>query len=772
MTQRTGRRKASPAAAAAGRTPAAAADRRRVVKVAIVGGGCAGMTAAWELCKRNLQPGDAYYDITVYEKDSRLGGKGSSVRDADGRILEHGLHIWLGFYENAFRMMREAYGEAGLLGMGPNAKDPALRLPIGRFEDAFSPESHVGVASRAGNGDWESWTGHLPPMKGMPGEALDAASNPFTLAAYLSRCVGLSLALMHSVVGPADPEAGAPRPDGRSASDEATDLEFDRGSGGAGGSSSSLLLERAMHWLEVGALTTTAGLLQAVTIVETWLGDFDPMPGFDSTILKFLQTLAAQVRKRLRKLVGVDPHLRRKTEIIDLIITIVVGLYRDRVLFDQERGLDAIDDIDCRDWLRKHGALKSSVDSPFVVGLYDLAFCYADGDRSRPALAAGQALRGALRMFFTYRGSIFWRMRSGMGETVFSPLYRVLASTQRHLDGRPVDNPYPVRFRFGHALRELSLVPQGDKRLALEAMSFECRGPAEVALDAFGCWRPPPARAGRPKPLRLTRRAHRHDDAAHGFDCAVFALGIDDFRQVMARSRPPADADYTRRLGHMFAQVKTIATQAAQVWLNTSLHDLGWTRGSVLMSGCESPLETWADMSHTLPSEQQWRVRVAGSRPSTFDASRSVMYFCGTLPQSQIDKLAGGKSEADPAQLDALVRQNLAHVLESERMLPYWPRTRAEKHRAVHKLVGGLQAQHVRANAEGSERYTLAVPGSARYRISPLDDSVVNLTLAGDWTDCGFNEGCVEAAVMSGMLAAHAISLHPALEDIIGYDHP
>jgi hypothetical protein len=30
----------------------------------------------------------------------------------------------------------------------------------------------------------------------------------------------------------------------------------------------------------------------------------------------------------------------------------------------------------------------------------------------------------------------------------------------------------------------------------------------------------------------------------------------------------------------------------------------------------------------------------------------------------------------------------------------------------------------------------------------------------------------VEAAVMSGLLAAHAISLSPDLDEIIGYDHP
>jgi uncharacterized protein with NAD-binding domain and iron-sulfur cluster len=66
----------------------------------------------------------------------------------------------------------------------------------------------------------------------------------------------------------------------------------------------------------------------------------------------------------------------------------------------------------------------------------------------------------------------------------------------------------------------------------------------------------------------------------------------------------------------------------------------------------------------------------------------------------------------------------------------------------------------------------LSVPGSASHRISPLDNTYDNLTIAGDWTDCSLNLGCVEAAVMSGRLASHAISGFPALEDIIGFDHP
>jgi uncharacterized protein with NAD-binding domain and iron-sulfur cluster len=47
-----------------------------------------------------------------------------------------------------------------------------------------------------------------------------------------------------------------------------------------------------------------------------------------------------------------------------------------------------------------------------------------------------------------------------------------------------------------------------------------------------------------------------------------------------------------------------------------------------------------------------------------------------------------------------------------------------------------------------------------------------NLTVAGDWTYSGFQSGCVEGAVMSGLVAAHALSGTPSLKDIIAYDHP
>ena len=94
-------------------------DRDGPAKVAVLGGGCGGLAAAWALTATpELRE---RFDVTVYERSWALGGKGASGRmpnsSGDGvrgqRIHEHGLHIWFGFYVHAFRMLRDAYQESG-----------------------------------------------------------------------------------------------------------------------------------------------------------------------------------------------------------------------------------------------------------------------------------------------------------------------------------------------------------------------------------------------------------------------------------------------------------------------------------------------------------------------------------------------------------------------------------------------------------------------------------------------------------------------------------
>src|SRR6188472_2006995 len=69
----------------------------------------AGLAAAWALT--DPSPDSAVESVTVYQRGWRLGGKGASSRGRHGRIEEHGLHVWLGYYANAFGLLREVYEE-------------------------------------------------------------------------------------------------------------------------------------------------------------------------------------------------------------------------------------------------------------------------------------------------------------------------------------------------------------------------------------------------------------------------------------------------------------------------------------------------------------------------------------------------------------------------------------------------------------------------------------------------------------------------------------
>ena len=720
------------------------------MRVAIVGGGCAGLTAAWHL-SRNPK-----YEVHVYERSSHLGGKGASTRDRNGRILEHGLHVWLGFYENAFRMMRECYAEVEARKWGPKAARLEDRLAHGSIDEAFFPEPNIGVAGELGE-QLNVWSGFLPPAKGLPGTDLDPDSNPFTLPSYLVRCVSLLKTLMLSVVAPAPGDfAGNPRPDERSKLDEAIQLDFSfdpiR--------SPTAVIERIARLLRTGVLTGAAGLLQAVTLLENWLHDLDQSPQVADSILQLIEAIVAQTRKLLRDIVAIDERIRWKTEIIDIVMTITVGLYRDRVLFS-ERGLDAINHFDYREWLLRHGATKSSVDSRFMKGIYDLVFAYEDGDRTRHALAAGVALRGALRMFFTYRGSMFWRLRSGMGDAVFAPMYRVMLERDRKVGGvgGEAGPARPVQFHFLHELTRIDIDWTDKHRRFVTGLEFATKGdpdsidkPGAAALDHFGGW---PNDESRSKDAGYART--RTPVVVKNFDAVIFALGIDDLKTVCGNpdTRQAFLDNMPPEWKKMQEDVTTVATQSAQVWLDADLEKLGWKRGPGIFTALDMPFNTWADMTHTLATERAWRVAKGDNSKSP---TRSVAYFCGVVRED-----GSGGPRKKKKKKAASANENLNDLLRKDiRML--WPQFKGTVD-AAHR--------HVQDNQTGSDRYTLSRPGTIDSRISPLERPVLNMTIAGDWTACGLDAGCVEAAVMSGMLAAHAITNEdPALDAIIGYDHP
>lgn len=113
-------------------------------RIAILGGGAAALSAAW-----TIKQHDPDAEVTVYQMGWRLGGKGASGRNQDRnmRIEEHGLHVFLGFYQNAHRLMQQVYGELG--------RDPAKHA-FASWHDAFKPHSVVALMEHFGNA-WTPW---------------------------------------------------------------------------------------------------------------------------------------------------------------------------------------------------------------------------------------------------------------------------------------------------------------------------------------------------------------------------------------------------------------------------------------------------------------------------------------------------------------------------------------------------------------------------------------------------------------------------------------
>jgi uncharacterized protein with NAD-binding domain and iron-sulfur cluster len=121
----------------------------RPTKIAILGGGIAALTTAFELTSD--PDWRSSYEITIYQQGHRLGGKCASARTrqlgawgAIERIEEHGLHMFFGFYENAFAVLRACYQELQRMPLVP---DETRRLT---WEEAFAPHDLIMFGSKSG----------------------------------------------------------------------------------------------------------------------------------------------------------------------------------------------------------------------------------------------------------------------------------------------------------------------------------------------------------------------------------------------------------------------------------------------------------------------------------------------------------------------------------------------------------------------------------------------------------------------------------------------
>jgi uncharacterized protein with NAD-binding domain and iron-sulfur cluster len=712
-------------------------DTPRKQQIAILGGGAASMATAWGLTSA---PGwQDRYDITVYQMGWRLGGKGASGRNADmaNRIEEHGVHIWLGFYENAFRVIRQVYQECADAGLIAGS-------PLSDWTKAFSRHSVMSAMDNA-SGTWKPWGVSWPMNDELPGEEalFEQKAQAPTPWDYVVKLTGWMTARAEGL-GPHPSPSSSPGP-----------ME---------------LPDWVDHLLrDVAGIGEPSAAAQAAAKPQDWgylavahelATQMHPDPSAHTAdqhkgLVSLLESAAHHLFARLGY-PDLGEDIRQTIIAIDIAAAIARGLVMDDIL---HKGFDVIDDVELIEWLVKHGCRHP--DAPVIRSGYDACFAYVDGDPARPRFSAGVAVHGGLRMWLTYRGAIMWRMCAGMGDTIFAPLY--LALKRRG-----------VKFAFFHRVDNVGLSADGTAvdriDMTVQATpSNPARGYEPiVTVGGVPCW------PDRPLFTQLAEgellKGHNLESAwdtwpgtpkvlrrGVDFDLVVFGISLGSVPWVckeLVRARPAWQ--------DMVANIKTVQTQGLQLWMNQSSADLGYDAGLVtselpVMTSYLEPFDTYVDMSHLIPREE-W--------PE--GAIKQIAYFCNCLTE-MTPAPAPFTDPSFPARQLAKVREQTDEFLKTVGV--WWPKGGESAPGMFNYALlvdpqnrsgaARMDAQFFRANIDPSERYVLSVPGSTKHRLPPSQSGFANLYLAGDWTRTPMNSGCVEAAVQSGCEAAQAICGYP-----------
>lgn len=674
-------------------------------KVAILGGGAGALAAAFELSA--LPNWQERFEITVYQLGWRLGGKGASGRNRSqfNRIEEHGIHLWLGYYENAFRTMRKCYAENGR----------PLSAPLARWEEAFKPHNIHVMEERTPHGT-AFWPVRFAPAAGNPGDG----GVPSHWQALCLAVNGM-LAMFQSA-------AGSPR-----------------------SGSDPRLLPGIEHFLcdlaEAMLLEAGEAELRAIAHIIRDAGGDEGLRerGRRQSLVGRLDAFWQWLWKLLERHVAENTEAMRLWLLMDFGLANLRGYLADGVV---EKGFGSLDDIDYRAWLRKHGASEITLRSQAVNWAYNFLL------HDRSELSTGVMLNAMSRALLTCKGAVYWKLQAGMGDVVFAPMYEVLRKRG-------------VQFRFFHRVKNLGLSADGERvgTIQLGRQATVKEGDYEPLFDVRGlpCWPSEPLyeqlvegealKAGK---INLESFWTTWQDVEEvklrdgvDFDAVVLGISVAGLPAICGEliASRPAWKDMVERLA-------TTATQSFQVWTHPDAAGLGfpvWRQPVALILTAAEPINSWADMSDILEREE-WPGHLAPNH---------VGYLCGVTE-------AGVPPASDygfPAEQQKELKRVVTDYL-NEQTGGFWPAAHGESGFDWRLLAGATEAegearldsQYLRVNIDPAERYVLSAPGTARYRIDPGKTGVANLFLAGDWVDTPMNAGCVEAAVMGGMAAAQALA--------------
>lgn len=763
-------------------TPAQTGGKKQ--RVLVLGGGPAACAAAYWLARQRDR-----YEVQVYTQGFRLGGKCAAGRNprADMRIEEHGLHAFLGFYQNAFRTMRSVYQTAGL----PIA---AGGQPVGA---AFLGSNQNGLMIDV-HGGWKYFRTPLPLNDFVPGHVpKDArADDEEDLSLHdLASKAGLGSLILESVRHAVRQTQVM---DQRNV--EAVRAMTRAAASAEKGSALMSLVDRVRGWREElneeidwhpsQLMRYALSFLEdrAERVIEGWLAE--GVEGPLAPVLAVVRLVIRLLDESVERHPG-DDEVWYRWMSLSSVLTAVAGLIEDRVTH-----LDQLDEQDMWAWFQRHrldprlipeGLRKEPVEggqvqgSPIIAAVYETLF--AHGATAEPRdLAAGVGLRWFFLTAIGYAGFPAYEFKYSASQTLLTPYYKALTG------------PLEAEVHFFHRVTSLDVeVVGGQRRLRAVRLQRQATVKPGRTYDPFAPDMPAQNPAAQPDwPMEPNYdqlvegdllRAEKIDlespyspwpgvgevvlRAGEDFDLCILGIALGALPSITTDLWQPGSPAYEPRWERMLRDVAITRTISMQLWFDRPERDLydvspdvdgkpGTGRG--LLTGYVLPEPSMGDLSHLVHWEG-W----TPAQPPKF-----LAYHTGSLTAKSALDLPPLHDHEYPARADARWRKKARRWLKKHyagfySKVPSWDEL--QQWLAVPSSAAPdadrFAAQYFNAGPQPSDHYVLSQPKGMPARMGQMESGVVGLFLCGDWTRTDMNCGCVEAATQSGMLCARGLSGHP-----------
>lgn len=717
----------------------------RKEKVVILGGGPSALAAAYYLGKQTDR-----YEVELYSLGWRLGGKcaaGRNPKEGD-RIEEHGLHAFVGFYENGFRTMREVWEDAGLpiaVGCEPyNYKEGE-----GPVAGAFIGCDDVGVFEKY-QGHWRYFSTPQTFNGKIPGQVPDGGEDPppnlgHAIASALRRVAhDTEVILRHGKVESDRFEAEKePSLWQRISADvkDFVDIESRR---------IHEALEDLVGYVEELAIDTIAHQIES-----------------GSLLFRGIAWLLELVRGGLRKVLGDwmedEPEVYFVWQGLDILLTALIGLIHAKTV-----NFDDLDKYDMRQWLLDNGMDERNRDASAITQVYETLF--AHGHTAYPDnMAAGVGLRWFILVSFLYKGYPAYFFKYSCPQTMVTPYYLALQK-------------FGVKIHFFHEVLDLEVDGSGDGRtLSGVKMRVQATTKDGGLYDPFvripgnpptiPSWPTEPKFDALEQGKELEERGINLESPWSGwegvgekvlklgtdFDHCILGIPVSVFPAIAKQLTDTRSPSHATQWANMVAGMKVIQTISAQLWFRRPMNTLT-TNPYGMLTSYALPEPSMGDFTHLLEWEP-WA--------KEDDGPRSLAYHTGSLvaitPAQGYPNVGPGYPAEELGRWETMfadwLKENYAgmynQVESYENMLDVLaaPGEKTGEERLSH--------QYFNISVHPSDHYVLSQPEGMPLRLGQAESYVQGLFLCGDWTRTDLNCGCVEASTQSGMLASRVLSNEP-----------